>query len=760
MGKQIKVFEFGRFHLDVEECLLLLDGQPVSIEPQVFKTLLTLVENNGHLCEKRWLIEQIWGDTIVEEGNLTRNIYVIRKVLGDGYIQTIAKRGYCFVVPVKELREEGVGMRARQRISSRPVLEEEKAVGDTDQPAEVKAAVPSDVRDQTRRARVDEQTDAGMAWSEAARRQWRSGWSLKAALFIGGLFAMASLGAYLLPRAGIAEAPQSLHHASFARLTDQPFLEYYPSLSPDGKSFAYLSFDSGHGDIYLQRVGGSKATNLTPGSEALDLHPAFSPDGKQIAFRSERDGGGIFLMGATGENIRRLTDFGFHPAWSPDGKYILCTTSAVWTPESCQTMGQIWLINLASGEKKQLITGEDAKQPQWSPHGHRIAYWGRHQGGRRDIWTMPASGGESVPVTNEKDIETNWNPIWSPDGNYLYYASDRGGSMNLWRVPIDETSGKVQGQPEPVTTPSEYAMHLSLSRDGRQMAYVSEIRRATLHRIEFDPVREASTGRPIAITQGSQQMVHPDLSPDGKWLAADSTGNKREDLFVIGTDGTGLRQLTEDVYKDRVPHWSPDGKRIAFISDRTGSFEIWTIRPDGSGLQQLTFTSGRDVSCFSWSPDGARLAYSLKGGDTFMMEAGTAWSAQTPRMIPRVSGTNQTFRVFSWSPDGRKLAGWYQRSDAESKDAFGITVYSIVSQQFEKFDTFGITPHWLGDSRRLIFGDGEGNLYLLDTLSKKVHQIYSLAPQLIDGFSISKDSRSIYFNYFTEEADIWLLSLP
>ena len=96
--------------------------------------------------------------------------------------------------------------------------------------------------------------------------------------------------------------------------------ELHPSLSPDGRALVYASQASGNWDIYFQRVGGKTALNLTKDSAADDTHPAFSPDGQWIAFRSERDGGGLFVMGATGEDVRRVSDRGFHPAPSADAK--------------------------------------------------------------------------------------------------------------------------------------------------------------------------------------------------------------------------------------------------------------------------------------------------------------------------------------------------------------------------------------------------------------------------------------------------------
>ena len=122
------------------------------------------------------------------------------------------------------------------------------------------------------------------------------------------------------------EVPTEPLTGRFSKLTFDPALEQEPSLSPDGRFFVYASDASGNWDIYLQRIGGGNAINLTEDSLEDDRQPAFSPDGESIAFRSERDDGGIYVMGATGESVRRITDHGFYPDWSPDGAKIVFST--------------------------------------------------------------------------------------------------------------------------------------------------------------------------------------------------------------------------------------------------------------------------------------------------------------------------------------------------------------------------------------------------------------------------------------------------
>jgi eukaryotic-like serine/threonine-protein kinase len=389
----------------------------------------------------------------------------------------------------------------------------------------------------------------------------------------------------------------------FSKLTSQPGVEWFPSLSPDGKWVVYSGSDSGSHQIYLQSVSGQTPLDLSRDTTVDDDQPAFSPDGEQIAFRSSRDGGGIFVMGRTGEAVKRITHIGFHPSWSPDGTQLAFTAENVELyPQNSVGQSGLWIVKVSTGEIRRLYEG-DAVLASWSPHNQRIAYTHRLGNPTQSaIWTIPVSGGTPKPVTRER--ATSWNPVWSPDGRYLYFSSDRRGSMNLWRVPIEEASGETRGEPEAITAPAPYLAHPSLSADGKDVAFTSALVTANIQRLSLDP-SGAIKDEPAWVTTGSLRWSNPDPAPDGNWLAMYSLVQPEGHLYLVHSDGTGMRQLTSDSAIDRMPRWSPDGNWVACFSNRSGRLELWKIRPDGSDLQQLTEDG---AGYLAWAPDGSRIA--------------------------------------------------------------------------------------------------------------------------------------------------------
>jgi DNA-binding winged helix-turn-helix (wHTH) protein/TolB-like protein len=126
-----RIYEFGPFHLNAGERLLLRSGQPVVLPPKAFDTLLLLVESRGRLVEKEELMKKVWPDSFVEENNLSRSIYLLRKSLGESsgqqkFIETVPKHGYRFVANVVELETVESELILERHASTRTITEEEE----------------------------------------------------------------------------------------------------------------------------------------------------------------------------------------------------------------------------------------------------------------------------------------------------------------------------------------------------------------------------------------------------------------------------------------------------------------------------------------------------------------------------------------------------------------------------------------------------------------------------------------------------------
>ena len=232
----------------------------------------------------------------------------------------------------------------------------------------------------------------------------------------------------------------------------------------------------------------------------------------------------------------------------------------------------LFVIDVATGNLQQIETGGDAIMPNWSPNGHRIAFWFVADGKLGEIATIPAAGGQPVVVAS--DAASDWNPVWSPDGKFLYFASDRSGNMNFWRIAIDEKTGQALGEPESVSTPSKYCRHITFSRDGKTLGYVRYESQSNLQSLPFDPKTLKISGEPVWITRGDREISNPSLSPNGEEFVLRMPSRTQEDLGIISKHGSPPRTLTNDKFRERLPRWSPDGKKIAFHTDRSGKYQI------------------------------------------------------------------------------------------------------------------------------------------------------------------------------------------
>ena len=471
-------------------------------------------------------------------------------------------------------------------------------------------------------------------------------------------------------------------------------------------------------------------------------------------------------MGRTGEAPRRVTDRGFSPAWSPDGKEIVFSTVVAALPSGRQGIGELWIADVGSGKTRRLWEG-DGLDPAWSPNGRFVASFGACRsakptipGGWRDILDDSRWQAARRSRSSPSDAPVDSNPVWSPDGRWLYFASDRGGSMNLWRVGIDPASGQKRGEPEPVTTPSPYVAGISLSADGHRLGvFVDRESCSNVYRVGFRPGHRDRDRRDDA---GHLRLARLGLggavAGSGRRLALAKGFTEREDLFISKADGSELRQLTDDDFYDRCPMWSPNGTRIAFYSNRSGTYEIWTIAPDGGTLQPITNAPEYSALYPSWSPNGARMAFvdlTIKHA-VVVFYPRKPWSEQMPEVLPPPPGPpNSNCVGLAWSADGRRLAG------NVNGGAGGVQVFNFDTRTYDRLVETASGANlmqWLPDGR-LLYSSG-GVLWLTDPKAHLTKPLLKVpAPEGLTEPQYTAEGRMLYFIRGSREADIWMVEI-
>jgi serine/threonine protein kinase len=564
-----------------------------------------------------------------------------------------------------------------------------------------------------------------------------------AALALAGLFARRFLAPERLAGPGTP---------TFARATFGNAIDLSPSLSPDGRTVAYVTQElNGRRHMYASPVGKSgQSTDLTGSTvTAADDSPAYSPDGQSIAFSSSREGSdGIFVMSASGGPARRLVNAGYDPSWTPDGREIVYSTESGRDPDGREAPSQLWAVNLGTGARRR-IAEADAVDPKVSPDGRFVAFWAlpvdasgtQFAGANRDVWLQPLAGGPRVQITRNE--ASDWNPAWSADGRFLYFSSDRSGTMNIWRVAIDSQTGAPDGEAAAITAPSAYVGSMSVGADGT-LAYSSLDYDTAVRAIDFDPASGTPAGAAQDIVTGHRSWLHPDVSPDGRLLTLRSFRGQ-EDVWVVGTDGTGLRPVTNDPARDRGSRFAPDGS-LLFYSARGGTYQIWTIRPDGTGLRQLT----RGDWALNYplpSPDGRWVAGSNPNTNEQYIFDAHDWT-RPPERLPSPPGKGQTY-LRDWSPDNTRLIA------ADTSN--GLWLFDLQTKTWTRIGS-GAYPRWLPDGRRAL-AVLHGRIVLVDTVAQATSDVYGEPQRFIGALAIAAGGRRVYFTSAVTRSQIWTMRL-
>lgn len=608
------LYEFGTFGLDTERRVLTRAGVVVPVQPKTFELLLVLVQRPGHAFSKKELMAALWPDTFVEEANLSFQISVLRKALGEEgarFVETVPKHGYRLNADVLTAPTADASRAERpsdgQQSSGTPV-----------------AAKPTHV------------------------------------LLVGASIIGLVVAIYIAASSG-SPSTTPIAPGSFATpLTAYPGFEQAPTLSPEGSQVAF-SWDGPGQDnfnIYFKLVGPGEPRPLTR-SAAHDDKPAWSPDGAQIAFFRFTTGRAADLMviPALGGAERKIAtvypvyswDRPFHNlAWTPDGKWL--AFGGALSPDGPRG---IWLI-AADGQANRKLTetppGTDMGDfsPVPSPDGTRIAFIRERTFSRSAVFVLPlTAGGAPAGIATQLTSES-WNVngvAWSSDGrDVLFSWGGHFGLSRLSRIPATATR---YGVGHPTLLPfGEGATALAISKSGR-VVYSAQFRDTAF----YEAPLSGSSHQPLAGSGFSSTLLEqtPHYSPDGARVAFTSTRSGVEEIWIANRDGSNPQQVTSmGGPQCSNPQWSPDGRTVLFNARREGSADLYTLVPETGELHRLT-TDPSDESEPRWSRDGKWIYFgSNRTGREEVWRIEAAGGA--PKQITRHGGTTATE-----SPDRRYL---------------------------------------------------------------------------------------------------------
>lgn len=758
--KITQFYEFANFRLDCSQKVLLCDEKPVPLTPKVFDTLEIFLENAGRLLEKDDLMQQIWQDRFVEESNLTSNIKMLRKALGDDaanprFIETIPRRGYRFIADVRRMDEDAETREKTDREIKTPSSDNSHLhILPFPQSQEIHPAAsvvaladwrhnedsaPENANDEPAKLKL-------VPTNPVIKNKSNYNFYILTCLI---LVVLAGLGYGFYYFLNQRNAPAAFRMSNPMRLTSNGKTKSV-AVAPDGRFVVYILDDEGRQSLRLKNVETGSDVEILPSADDTPLHSVtFSPDGNTIYFAAK---GTLFQMPILG-GLRKTIVQNFNNR--------LQYNSITFSPDKKQFA---FIRFLSDDESAVIIANSDgsdertlavSKRPEifqrsaaWSPDGKNITCTGLATGGAQKIFAVQVADGEvsSVPSPHWAII---LQAAWQPDGKHLLVIATEGRSSvfsQIWSLSYST------GEASNITNDFNNYQNLSLTADGRSLAAVRLEQSAHIWVMSGE-----DSGQIKQLTHGIEKfdgIFGLNFSADGKIFYDTSPGGKGE-VWTIDADGRNAKLITDESGSTVS---SPDGKYVVFQSNDNEGVGLFRLNLSSGEKKRLT--KGADVWA-TFSPDGRWIVFSRWGEQVALWKVSTEGGEEI-----KLTNFSAVPLAPAVSPDGKAIAFYWQKMQPEIAllpfDGGEITqTFKVPVQYGQGYGKPAL--QWTADRQAInyaIFRDGVSNIWRQAVTGGEPVQVTNFESGRIFNFAYSTDGKQIALSKGTFERDVIFIKTP
>jgi Tol biopolymer transport system component/class 3 adenylate cyclase len=544
------------------------------------------------------------------------------------------------------------------------------------------------------------------------------------------------------------------------KMTRDPGLEEVPVWSGDGTRIAYTEVSESGTDVYVQQVSTTRSPNgpkvkLTTEHSGPARNPSWSPDDSHIAYTALVDSTwGVYTMSSLGGSSRFVAEVG------PVG----LLSSATWTVDDQELVfavgdgsySRLYRSRVDSPSVER-VTPDDGPpfqfHPAVSPDGKWLAYNGSlgRFSSNVDIWVITTGQDDVEPRRLTEETSRNLKPMWSHDGQHIWFISNRDGTSDIYVMPFSESA---VGTPERVTLALD-PDHFHLSNQDTKLVYSKGNEFSNIWSTSVNAPGLPAYSEPVQITMQNDDVSYLDIRKQDGLIAFDPQRGENRLIHLFDPESKTVSTVTEEGADYWAPTWSPDGSQLAFYSNYQGNRDIGLIPEHGGQPLYLTSSSDDEFSP-SWSPDGLKITYSANvKGNVDLYSISTDGSE-----IVRLTEHEGLDAFPKWSPDGTMLAFTSSRTgDSE------IWLIENKSGRFRQItESGGDYCAWSHDNRTIFFtnrADVCQNVFAVNIENGQVRQLtdFQSSTRQAGTVALSTTESNVYFTVHETIGDVWTMEV-